>query len=204
MVDQERRNRRVLVMQRARVLLGDGLLTSEEPLHMRQRRMAAPAFHRQRIAAYGEVIGRYAAEITGRWEPGTVDLHPQMLLLTLRIVGKCLFNIDEETEAQKIAAAVRAFMVTPPPAYIPYRLIEQLQKMPFGSMRKVRKGIADLDAILYGMIAERRRSPGDRGDLLSMLLAAEDTERSGTAEDDARMSDKQVSGRVPDRVAGRA
>lgn len=54
MVDQERRNRRVLVMQRARVLLGDGLLTSEEPLHMRQRRMAAPAFHRQRIAAYGE------------------------------------------------------------------------------------------------------------------------------------------------------
>ena len=76
-------------MQRARALLGDGLLTSEEPLHMRQRRMAAPAFHRERIAAYGEVIGHYATEVTGRWQPGAMDVHPQMLQLALQIVGKC-------------------------------------------------------------------------------------------------------------------
>jgi len=163
------------IMQRARVLLGDGLLTSEEPLHMRQRRMAAPAFHRQRIAAYGGVIGQYAAEIMARWQPGQVDLHPQMLLLALRIVRKCLFNIDAESEAQKIASAVSAFMVPTPPAWIPYRLIEQLQKLSFGPMLKVRKRIDDLDRILYGMIAERRQSPGDRGDLLSMLLGAVDT-----------------------------
>ncbi len=198
MVDHERRNRRALVMQRARALLGDGLLTSEEPLHMRQRRMAAPAFHRQRIAAYGDIIGRYATEITSRWQPGTLDLHPQMLLLALRIVGKCLFNIDEESEARSIASAVSAFMITPPPAWIPYRLLESLQSLPFGPMLKVQKGIDALDVILYDMIAERRHSPGDRGDLLSMLLAAVDTEEGsgfdGTETNalDSRMSDKQV------------
>ena len=200
MVDNERRNRRALVMQRARALLGEGLLTSEEPLHMRQRRMAAPAFHRQRIAAYGAVIAQYAAEITERWEPGTVDLHPQMLLIALRIVGKCLFDIEEEAEARAIATAVKAFMVPPPPTFIPMALIEQLQKLPFGPMLKVRKGIDDLDAILYGMIAERRKSPGDRGDLLSMLLEAVDTPDASAenpptdtpTDSDRRMSDKQV------------
>ena len=192
MVDNERRNRRALVMQRARGLLGDGLLTSEEPLHMRQRRMAAPAFHRQRIAAYGEVISRFAAEITARWQPGVQDLHPQMLLLALRIVGKCLFDIDAEAEARAIAAAVSAFMVPPPPGYVPMALLEQLQKLPFGPMLKVRKGIDDLDAILYGMIAERRREPGDRGDLLSMLLESVDTEAAPGSAADIHMSDKQV------------
>ncbi len=193
MVIHERQNRRVLTMQRARAVLGDGLLTSEEPLHMRQRRLAAPAFHRQRIAAYGEIIGRYAREVTGRWQPGELDVHPQMLLLALRIVGKCLFDIDAEREAKKIAAAVSAFMVTPPPAWIPLGLLEQLQKIPFGPAKRIRRGIEDLDAILYGMIAERRKSPGDRGDLLSMLMASEDTEGDAEAANgDRRMDDKQV------------
>lgn len=190
MVTHERHNRRALVMQRARALLGDGLLTSEEPLHMRQRRMAAPAFHRERIAAYGDVIGSYATEIIGRWQPGPFDAHPFTLLLALRIVGKCLFNIDSEAEAKRIAAAVSAFMITPPPGWVPYRLIEQLQKLQFGPMLKVQRGIDALDTILYGLIAERRRDPGDRGDLLSMLLAAEDSE--GSASDPTRMSDRLV------------
>ncbi|MGI4852564.1 MAG: cytochrome P450 [Janthinobacterium lividum] len=191
MVEHERHNRRVLTMQRARALLGDGLLTSEEPLHMRQRRMAAPAFHRERIAGYGEVIGRYATEVTGRWQPGAMDVHPQMLQLALQIVGKCMFNIDQESEAKRIAAAVSAFMITPPPNWVPAALIEQLQKIKFGPVKKVQKGIDDLDAILYGLIRERRSAPGDRGDLLSMLIGAIDNEGSGS-ELDRSMSDKQV------------
>ena len=110
-IEHERHNRRVLTMQRARALLGDGLLTSEEPLHMRQRRLAAPAFHRERINAYGDIIGRYATEITARWKPGAMDVHPQMLLVALRIVGKCLLDIDAEADALKIAASIAAFMV---------------------------------------------------------------------------------------------
>ena len=192
MIDHERHNRRALIMQRARALLGDGLLTSEEPLHMRQRRLAAPAFRHERIDNYGSIMGQYAAEVIGRWQPGAMDVHPQMLLVALRIVGKCLFNIDQEEEARKIASAVSAFMVTPPPAWIPYQLIEQLQKIPIGPVLKIQRGINALDQILYGMIAERHRSPGDRGDLLSMLIESEDTAEAVTNGDSNHMSDKQV------------
>ncbi len=189
-VEHERHNRRVLTMQRARALLGEGLLTSEEPLHMRQRRLAAPAFHRERIDAYGDVIGLYAVQITQQWQPGTMDVHPEMLRLALRIVGKCLLDIDNEAEAQRIAGAISAFMIQPPPAWVPTQVLETLQKIPFGPVKKVQQGISDLDAILYRLISERRRSPGDRGDLLSMLMNTTDTAaETGT---DARMSDRQV------------
>ncbi len=98
---------RNLVMQAARDVLGHGLLTSEEPLHMRQRRLAQPAFLRERIAAYAEVIGGRRVAMTSRWKPGTVtDLHPEMLELALRIVGKCLFDMDRLDDVAAIAAAV--------------------------------------------------------------------------------------------------
>ncbi|AXC14731.1 cytochrome P450 [Acidisarcina polymorpha] len=198
LVNDEPRNRRGIVMQRSRFILGDGLLTSEEPLHMRQRRMAAPAFHRQRIAAYGEVISQYSAEMIDRWQPGPLDLHPEMLLLALRIVGKCLFDTDAQAEVKKIAAAVDAFMGFLPLVFLPFS--KQIEKLPFGPMEKIRKGGVDLDAIIYGMIAERRKSPGDRGDLLSMLLEATDVEENPEALQDspaaqkpaAHMTDKQV------------
>ncbi len=188
-VDHERHNRRVRTMQRARSVLGDGLLTSEEPLHMRQRRMAAPAFHRQRIAAYGDVISGYAARMAGSWQPGEMNVHPQMLMLALQIVGKCLFDIDKDEDAQRIAAAVGAFLVKPPPGWIPAALLERLQKLPIEPVRRVRRGLDDLDAYIFGMIANRRAAPGDRGDLLSMLLAANDEEATDV---DRTMSDKQV------------
>ncbi len=189
LVNDEPRNRRGIVMQRSRFILGDGLLTSEEPLHMRQRRMAAPAFHRARIAAYGDVIAHYAAEMTGRWRPGALDLHPEMLLLALRIVGKCLFDTDAKDEVRRISAAVDAFMGFLPLVFLPFS--KQIEKLPFGPMANIRKGGGDLDAIIYGMIAERRKSPGDRGDLLSMLLEAVDTEDNIEGMS-SQMSDKQV------------
>jgi cytochrome P450 len=194
LTEHEKRNRRVLVMQRARSFLGDGLLTSEEPLHMRQRRMAAPAFHRQRITAYADAIAHFAAEVTSRWEPGPRDLHPDMLLIALRIVGKTLFNIDDEAEALKITHAFDALRGTPPPpTWIPEGVLLALQKLPLGPVVRVRKGMERLDAIIYGLIAERRRSPGDRGDLLSMLLEATDPEDpAGPGRTATSMPDKLV------------
>jgi cytochrome P450 len=191
LTENEKNNRRVRVMQRARQFLGDGLLTSEEPLHMRQRRMAAPAFHRQRITAYADVIAQFAAEVTGRWKPGILDLHPEMLLIALRIVGKTLFNIDDEAEALEITDAFNALRsAPPPPAWFPDKVLQALQKIPVGPMLKVKAGMAKIDAIIYGMIAERRKNPGDRGDLLSMLLEATDPEEA--AANNGHMSDKLV------------
>ncbi len=180
------RHHRGLVMQRAKMVLGDGLLTSETPLHLRQRRLAQPAFHRQRIAAYGQIIAGYAAEMTARWESGTVvDLQPQMLLLALRIVGKTLFDTNVESEVHQIAEAVDSFMGFLPLAFLPFP--EITLQLPLPAMRRIRRGQAYLDGLIYRMIAERRKDPRDRGDLLSMLLAAVDNDE-GTG----GMSDKQV------------
>jgi cytochrome P450 len=180
------RHHRGLVMQRARLVLGEGLLTSEAPLHLRQRRLAQPAFHRQRIASYGQIISGFAAEMTSGWDDGKVmDLQPEMLLLALRIVGKTLFDTRVEQEMQQIAQAVDSFMGFLPLAFLPFP--ELVLRLPLPAMTRIRKGQAYLDAMIYRMIAERRKDPRDRGDLLSMLLEAVDTEESTGG-----MTDKQV------------
>ena len=182
------RHHRGLVMQRARAVLGEGLLTSEEPLHMRQRRLAQPAFLRHRIAAYGDVIGQNSVAILDTWVSGAVrDVREDMLELALRIVGKCLFDVDVQSrdEIKTVSRAVDSFMEFLPIAILPFS--EQIQRLPLPVMKRIRKGQADMDAIIYGMIRERRQSPADRGDLLSMLLEAVDTEDSS-----ARMTDEQV------------
>jgi cytochrome P450 len=185
---------RGIVMQRARFVLGDGLLTSEEPLHLRQRRLTQPAFHRDRIAAYGSVIGEYALQMTRSWHAGsTRDVHHDMLLLALRIVSKCLFNADVESEARNISAAVDAFMGFLPLAFLPFS--QQILRLPLPIMRRIYQGEAELDALIYSFIRQRRASgPGqnaeavvDQGDLLSMLLATVDTEG-----DTGSMTDRQV------------
>jgi cytochrome P450 len=177
-------HQRNLVMQKSKAVLGEGLLTSEEPLHMRQRRLAAPAFHRQRIATYGAVIARYTVAMTGEWKPGAVfDVRSEMLLLALRIVAKTLFDSKFDDEVYAIAAAVDSFQGFLPLAFLPFP--ELIQAMPIPAMRRIRRGRELLDALIYRMIAERRADPGDRGDLLSMLLGSVD-------EEGGRMSDAQV------------
>jgi cytochrome P450 len=181
---------RGIVMQRARSVLGNGLLTSEEPLHVRQRRLAQPAFHRQRISAYGEVITGYTLKMTDSWTSGSViDAREEMLLLALRIVGKTLFDTDVEGEVHKIAAAVDSFMGFLPLAFLPFP--DLIQRLPIPSMRRIRRGCDGLDELIYRMIRERRADPRDRGDLLSMLLASVDQEATDT-EGPARMTDAQV------------
>ncbi len=185
------KHHRNLVMQRGRDVLGHGLLTSEEPLHMRQRRLAQPAFLRDRIAAYAEVIGSKTIAMTAAWRSGTeIDVHPEMLELALRIVGKCLFDLDKLDDVAATAAAVDAFMSFVPLSFLPFS--RQIQKLPIPSMRRLAKGKATLDTLIYGMIAERRADPTDRGDLLSMLLNATDTEGQTASEAPNTMSDHQL------------
>jgi cytochrome P450 len=185
------KHHRGIVIKRSVAVLGQGLLTSEEPLHMRQRRLAQPAFHRGRIAGYADTIGQQALAMTSRWKAGaTIDAREEMLAIALRIVGKCLFdlNVESDAEVKKISSAVDAFMGFLPLAFLPFS--ETIQKLPLPRMRRIRKGIEELNELIYGMIAQRRGDSTDRGDLLSMLMAAVDTEAvKGEA---ATMSDTQL------------
>lgn len=190
LVRDARHHHRNLVMQGTKAVLGHGLLTSEEPLHMRQRRLAQPAFHRERIAAYGEAITHYTQRMTGEWVDGeTRDLRADMLLLALRIVGKTLFDTGFDDEIASIAAAVDTFQIFFPLSFLPFPHL--LQKLPLPAMKRVWRRRDEMDKLIYGMIAERRADPRDRGDLLSMLIATESAEdaKGGVA---AKMSDTQV------------
>ncbi len=172
-------------LQRAKRLLGEGLLTSENPLHRRQRRLAQPAFHRQRIAAYADVMVACADRISARWQDGqTFDIAHEMSLLTMAIVGKTLFDHDVEAEADEIGAALTEIMRLFQMLMLPYS--ELLERLPLPANRRFRQARERFDELIYRMISEHRQS-GDKGDLLSMLLAAQDEETGG-----AGMSDEQV------------
>jgi cytochrome P450 len=168
-----------------RLLLGDGLLTSEDPLHRRMRRIVQPAFHRERIAEYARVMERDAEEFVGRLRPGeTFDAHAAMTELTLRIATETLFGSDESDSAQAVADALRLMMGEFPAMLTPLGALRQ--RLPLRNTRRFWRARRMLDAIIYGLIARRRRDGVDRGDALSMLLAAQD------AQTDERPNDEQI------------
>lgn len=182
------------VLQRAKRLLGEGLLTSENPVYRRQRRLVQPAFHRARIAGYGEVMVEYAANFGARWQDGMqIDIAREMNRLTLTIVGKTLFGANTEAEADEVGAALSNLLGMFGYVMLPFS--EVLENLPLPVARRFRQARAQLDAVIYRIINERRASCEDAGDLLSMLLLAQDEEANANTDDathDNRMSDVQI------------
>jgi len=173
-------------LQRAKRLLGQGLLTSEGDLHRRQRLLVQHAFHRQRIASYGSVMVEHADRASSRWKDGdTFEMDHEMTRLTLGIVAKTLFDADVDSEADEIGEAMTCIMQMFNLLMFPFA--ELIEKLPLPQVRRYERMRARLDSTIFRIINERRRSGEDRGDLLSILLLAQD-------EEDGRggMSDTQV------------
>jgi len=180
-------------LQRSKLLLGEGLLTSEGEFHRRQRRLAQPAFHRSRIDSYATVMTEYTARAVASWQDGqTIDLADEMMKLTLAIVGKTLFDVDLESEAGDVAEAITGMLEATDTSSVSSIMIDILKKLPVARTRtgaktkaKFENAKVRLDALIYRLIDDRRRS-GDHGDLLSMLLLAQDEDDGG------QMSDSQL------------
>jgi cytochrome P450 len=173
-------------LERAKRLLGEGLLTSEGDHHRRQRRLALPAFHKQRIAAYADTMVAHAVRTAARWRDGdTLDISAEMNRLTLTIVGETLLGTDLEADAGGVREALTTVFEAFPMTMSPFAAL--LERLPLPIVRRYNRAHAALDALIYRIIEERRGRPDDRGDLLSMLLLARDDE-----EDGGRMSDAQV------------
>jgi cytochrome P450 len=187
LVNQARKFIKGRILRANKGLFGNGLLTSEGEFWLRQRRLAQPAFHRARIAAYGETMVRFTERLIAGWRDGeTRDIHAEMMRLTLQIVAKTLFDADVDDDAQQVGRALEAIMdfnsdfrrLILTPAWLP-------------TLRNFRAALAirRLNKIIYRIIDQRRATGGDAGDLLSMLLHAQD-------EDGSRMTDRQLRDEV--------
>ena len=176
-------------LEQSRRLLGRGLLTSEGELHRRQRRLIQPAFHGSRIAAYAEVMVAEAAALPAAagWVDGAVrDVAADMADLTFRIVGRTLFATELAADSPAVAAALAEFLDRFGRVMVPGGPL--LNRLPLPSTRRLNAAGAELDRVVYRLIAEHRAA-GDRGDVLSMLLAARD-------EDGEPMPDRQLRDEV--------
>ncbi|HEY9298302.1 MAG TPA: cytochrome P450, partial [Phormidium sp.] len=169
-----------------KTLLGEGLLSSEGDSWFRQRRLTQPIFHQKRIAGYGEVMVAYTERMLESWKDGeTRDVHADMMRLTLNIVMKTIFNSDvTEGEAKDVAHALDVAMDWFESKRKQGFLI--LEWFPRPENIRYRNAIQQLDKNIYKIINQRRVSGEDQGDLLSMLMQAQDEE------DGSKMTDKQL------------
>jgi cytochrome P450 len=175
--------------------LGEGLITSEGDLHQRQRRSVQGAFHRHRVAGYADVMTACAERMADRWRDGTrLDVHREMRHLSLVIVGRALFDADLEPETSRIDESLASIQQA-------FRLFYRfalpcaglIHRLPLPSHLRFHRAVARLDEVVARLISERRRAGGDSGDLLSILLRAQDGGRTGGGARDAQIRDEVVT-----------
>jgi cytochrome P450 len=176
-----------------RTFLGMGLLTSDGETWLRQRRIAQPAFHRQKIAALGGAMVRAAEAAAEGWgehvERGrAIDVASEMMKLTLQIAGETLLSTDVSREAETVGRALTVMLYEARRRIVSSYVIPL--SIPTKRNRQLTEAINALDGLVYRMINERRRSGGGPEDLLSMLLNARDAD-TGEA-----MTDKQLRDEV--------
>jgi len=181
--------------QEVKRMTGNGLFVSEGEVWRRQRRLAQPAFHRQRIASFATLITDSTEAMLERWETfdrtdALVQVDAEMLRLVLGIVGKALLSRDLSDEADRVSQSfdvIRRYMID--------RIISILKlpaSFPTAKNRRFRKALADVDQIVYALISERRRGVGNLQDLLSLLMAARD-EETGEGLSDEELRDQALT-----------
>jgi cytochrome P450 len=169
--------------------LGNGLLTSEDDFWRRQRKLAQPAFHHARIAAYADTMAQAAVRVCERWQPGeTRDIAHEMMALTLDIVTRTLFGAEVGAHAKRIGELMVVLLEAANDVINAYEPL--WEKITQKRARAVLAAQTELSAIVDGIITRRKQSTQeDNGDLLSMLLNARDDE-------DRPMSEKQLRDEV--------
>jgi cytochrome P450 len=167
-------------------ILGDGLLTIDGDLHKQHRRLLLPAFHRKRVEGYHDTMVHYTQRLLDSWEVGQqVDMLCEMQRLTLSVAARTLFDVEISEQSEELGKAFKTAMSRGNDYWIWWNvpfLNWNLPFMPYGQLYRAK---ARIDQFVSEIIAERRTSSQDTGDIVSMLLAARDEDGSG-------LSDRQV------------
>jgi len=183
LVDHQHDAVKGVALQRAKRLLGNGLLTNEGDAHLKQRRLMQPLFHRDRIAGYAETMAQHAERLSADWHQRTqaadsvleIDMAKEMTQLTLSIVAKTLFGADiHQSQGAQIGEAMDVLMRNFTRLMNP--LAPLLLRLPLPAQRQMRAAEATLNKVIYGLITERRASPSKQHDLLSLLIQTTDEE----------------------------
>jgi cytochrome P450 len=182
-----------IFQQKFKLLGGEGLLSSEDEFWFRQRRLAQPAFHWQRLAALVQGMTEGAQEVERRWETflregHELEITTEMTRLTLQIVGRVLLSTDLSQRNDQLRRNLLIAL-----EHIDYRMSKPFsfpEVIPTRRNRRFIRALSQLDAFVFGLIRERRAAQSDMGDLLAMLLLAHDEETGET------MSDRQVRDEV--------
>ena len=164
--------------------LGDSILTAEGEDWMRLHRLMRPAFHKQRIEAYADVTVEYTHRMVDAWTEGQeLEIDDTMVQLTLEIVAKTLFDADVRQDASKVGKAMH--VLNEAMLEHIYAPVPVPRWWPSDTNKRKLKAIADIEELVHGFIAERRRTGVDTGDLISMLVFAR-------TEEDEPLSDREV------------
>jgi cytochrome P450 len=191
--------------ERMRKVLGEGLLTNEQPIHLRHRRMMQAPFHRERLDGYAATMAASTASELATWEDGaTVPVGPRMMALTLDIVARTLFGTDAREHADRIAHSMEIAIDRIERTMLPG--LDRLDRLPLPWFRAFPRAADDLAAVAEQLIAGRRAAadgapPGNGGasagqdeagfdpredDLLALLLAMRDDDGDGLDDDEVR------------------
>jgi cytochrome P450 len=192
--DNARNYHKSPLYDRLRDSLGNGLLTSEDSFWLHQRRLAQPAFHRQRLQAMADVMVACTSQMLERWDQSTSPADPrdvgaEMMALTQSIIVRTMFSTD-------LGAAGAVLDRTWP--IINRRIGETFwstkleTSLPLPANRRFWRALRELDTVVYQIIAERRQTRRDESDLLSMFLAARDDE-TGAGMTDRQLRDEVVT-----------
>ncbi len=174
-----------------KLVLGNGLLTSEGSFWKRQRRIAQPAFHRERMATFGLIMTRAANEMVDRWkldEP--FDFAHEMGRVTLRVVTESLLSSNVSEKSEEVAEALSELL-----AFVMRRTNNPFMTpmwVPTPTNRSFQNKVATLNKIVETIIDERRKSGVPQNDLLSMLMETRDAE-TGESMTDAQLRDEVMT-----------
>jgi cytochrome P450 len=181
--------------QKLRLVLGQGLLTSEGDFWLRQRRIAQPAFHRTRIAGFAGEMVRAAEESGARLAEAArsgavVDVAAEMMRLALQIVSRTLFSSDVSDDADRIGGALNTLLRQANDRM--RSAFDVPLSIPTPANLRFLRARRTLDTLVLQLIAERRKAGGDAPDLLGMLMSARD-EATGEAMTDRQLRDEAMT-----------
>lgn len=172
------------ILDTARTVVGNGIATSDGPTHRRHRKMAQPAFHHSRMAGYTATMSALAEQRAASWSPGQeISMTHEMHMLNSAMLGHTLIATDADvtrilsTSLPELVAGLgrRVFLKT-----------QWVHRLPLPMNRRYTAAQRAMNDLAYRTIAEYRASPGDRGDLLSMLVQARDDADEGMTDEQLR------------------